>query len=339
MVPFTFQNAGNLAEAARQIDHNSSMAIAGGTTMLDLMKLNVLAPTRVVHVRDCLPKDVRVDGDRLVVGAAVTMADLADHPAVLQNAPAVRHSLILAASPQIRNMATIGGNLLQRTRSAYFRHVDFPQNAMPEMPGGADTSLMAVLGSGGRLVGMYPGDFAVTLVAFDGQVVLRRCEGQTRTVPAQDFYNVPAAGEFQYSVDVRPGELITHVEIPLGPTLANSFYMKVRERSSYAFALASCSVGMTIDDDQITAANVGLGGLGSIPWHSPEAEDALIGQSATDATFEKAAQAALAEADPPPGLEYKVPLARRTIVRAMQVLRDEGPPTDERLWAMQHGRG
>ncbi len=278
----------------------------------------------------------------LVIGAGCTMAKLADDPLVKNRFPVIRQSLILAASPQIRNMATIGGNLMQRTRSPYFRHPDMPLpqvsvSAKSESFGGdVDTSQMAVLGNGGRLVSMYPGDFGVAVVALNGELELTSQDG-SRMVKARQFYQVPDES-FQYTTAIRAGELITSVTIPITPAVKNSIYFKVRERSSYAFALASMAIGLQIDDGKISAANVGIGGLGSIPWHSAEAEQSLIGKPPTDDVFLAAAEAALAGANPPMGLQYKVTLAKRSMIRALQILRDQGPLDDEQLWSTQHGR-
>ncbi len=345
MIPFDYLQPATIGEAHTQLAEEGTMPLAGGTTLLDLMKLNVLTPSRVSFVKPVLNSAVTLLPEKkLTVGAGCTMSQLADHATVKDKLPAVRQSLILAASPQIRNMATIGGNLLQRTRSPYFRHTDMPID-IGDQGGvdrdGVDTSMMAILGNGGRLVGMYPGDFAVTLVAFKGNVVVSGEDGE-RKIAARDFYQLPQ-DNFQYTTALRDGELIVAVELPITRSLQQSLYLKVRDRSSYAFALASASVGLQLDgngdDATIVAANVGLGGVGSIPWTSPEAESALIGQPATDDTFVAAAEAALNSAEPPPGLEFKVPLAKRTLVRALQILRDQGPLGDQQLWAMQHGRG
>lgn len=349
MIPFSYHEPQSIAVACSKIDHSDTMAIAGGTTLVDLMKLNVLTPKSVVHVRKVLSSSVEQRDGLLVIGAACTMAELADHPLVMDKLPVVRQSLILAASPQIRNMATLGGNLLQRTRSAYFRHTDMPVELTTTQKlksadtitggfgDGVETSLLAVLGNNGKLVGMYPGDFAVTFVAFGGKLLLKSPDGE-RVVAAREFYQTPTDG-FQYTTSLKPNEVIQELQLPLGETLKNSLYLKIRERSSYAFALASCSVGLHMDGDRIKAAHVGLGGLASIPWHSVEAEQNLVGKVASDAVFAQAAKAALAEANPPSGLEFKVPLAKNTIVRALQILCDQGPLSDEQLWSMQHGRG
>ncbi len=184
---------------------------------------------------------------------------------------------------------------------------------------------------------MYPGDFAVTFIAFAGKLLLASPEGE-RSIAAREFFLAPS-DSFQYTTALKSNEVIKELHLPITETLKNSFYHKVRERSSYAFALASCSVGLQLDGDRIIAANLGLGGLAPIPWHSKEAEKALVGQIASDKTFAQAAEAALAEANPPSGLEFKVPLAKNTIVRALQTVRDNGPLNDEQLWAKQHGRG
>ncbi|WP_339897905.1 FAD binding domain-containing protein [uncultured Gilvimarinus sp.] len=339
MIPFDYHNAQTVKEAATLIDHRSVQAIAGGTTMIDLMKLNVLTPASVVHVRDALPSGVSSDGHSLNIGAATTMAELADAEKGGRAFPVIRQSLILAASPQIRNMATIGGNLLQRTRSPYYRHPDMPidGHTIKNHGEGVDTAMLAVLGNNGRLVGMYPGDFAISAVAFDAELELSNGEVKRR-IKARDFYQTPQQKEFQYSTKIKPNEVITSVIFPVSASLKNSYYFKIRERSSYAFALASAAVGLEIHNGAIRSANVGIGGLGSIPWHSKAAEQALIGQAPTDEVFRAAAQAALASAQPPAGLEYKVLLAKRTLERALQTLRDEGPLDDDALWARQHGR-
>ena len=254
-------------------------------------------------------------------------------------------------------MATIAGNLLQRTRSTYFRHPDMVaddvhadwgnQNGGDASEAKPDMTYAAVLGNEGRLVGTYPGDFAITLVAFDGTVQLAGPDG-ARTVAARDFYQTPRGNETQYTTQLNKGELITGITIPLSgdskALLQRSIYLKIRERSSYAFALASVAAGIVLDGDgpadqaTIRQARIGIGGLPSIPWHSKAAEEALVGQTASDETFRDAAETALAEARPPIGAEYKVKLAKRAVVRALQTLRDQGPLDDKQIWAMQHGR-
>lgn len=346
MIPFEYLQADDFDASARLVDHRESMALAGGTTLVDLMKLNVLTPARVVNIKSHLNSEIREKNEELMIGAGCSMTRLADHKTVREQFPALRQSLLLAASPQIRNMATIGGNLLQRTRSTYFRHVNMPSDAVvagdqdAEFGAGADSSNLAIMGHGGRLIGTYPGDFGIVLVAFNGTIHLKTAQGE-RTVPAREFYRLPDQST-EYSTVLQPNELITAVSVPLNAMTRNSIYLKVRERSSYAFALASAAVGLELVGQgaaaEIRTAVIGLGGLAPIPWYSSQAVTKLQKQKASDDSFRACANAALADAKPPSGAEFKVPLAKRSLVRALQILRDRGPMTDQQVWAMQHGR-
>ena len=346
MNPLKYAAPTKIEDACGASSDESAMLLAGGTTMIDLMKLNVLTPQSLVYIKPLLDAQIDVQKDQVTIGAGCTMSELADDENLRKMFPAIRHSLILAASPQIRNMATIGGNLLQRTRSTYYRHLDFPVHAAnvnsDELPfgEGADVSSLAILGNGAKLVGTYPGDFAVVLVAFNGEINIQGPVG-SRTIAAREFYELPNES-FSYSTVLQPGEIITSISLPITPMCSNSFYLKIRERSSYAFALASVAVGLELEgkgaEANIKYATLALGGLGSIPWYDPKAAEMLVGKKATDATFEATATAMLADANPPAGSEYKVKLAQNAIVRACQTLRDSGVPDDSQLWAFQHGR-
>ena len=348
MVPFRFTAAQSADVVPKRVgrasgDDRSSVAyLAGGTTVVDLMKLNVLTPASLVSVEPILSDEVTFADGTLSVGAGCTMADLADHRAVRERFPALRHSLLLAASPQIRNMATVGGNLLQRTRCPYFRHTDMrcnkrePGTGCGALEPRADRHLLAVLGVSDHCIANYPGDMAVAMAALDAVVHLTGADGD-RTVPLRDFHKLPGDTPHVETV-LKPGELITRVSIPASPVARNSWYLKVRERSSYAFALAGAAVGLELDGVAVGDCRIALGGMATKPWASEAAEDALRGKLATDDMFEVAANAALADADPPAGLEWKVTLAKRTVVRALKHLRDHGVPGDAELWAMQHGR-
>ena len=344
MIPFTFAPpAADAAAAASRTAAGPPVAfLAGGTTLADLMKLNVLTPDRVEYVLPVLSSEVEETDGELRVGAACTMAALADHPAVRERFPAVRHSLILAASPQIRHMATVAGNLLQRSRCPYYRHPEWEGVEPHPDPtaDGADRSMAAVLGVTAPYTPKYPGDFGAAAAAFDARVETVHPDGG-RTIPARDLHE-KASPAPHAEPKLRPGELITHVVLPKSPAAANSWYWKVRERSSYAFALASACVGLDLDGTGESAtvrdAKIGLGGVASRPWHAAEAEDALIGEPATDANFEAAAKAAFVSAKPPPGQEWKVTLGERTLAHALRRLRDRGVPDDRTLFAMQHGR-
>ncbi len=349
MKPFEFVEPRSQAEALQSFDERGSMWLAGGTTLVDLMKLNVLTPNKVISIKPLLDRTIQRKEDQLLIGAGSTMAEVADHALIRKHFPLVRHSLILAASPQIRNMATIGGNLLQRTRSPYFRHIDFATinaDVLPEgldraQAEGVDTSSMAILAHGGKLCGTYPGDFAIAFVALNGTLHLQGPDGD-RSLAAREFYTAPSDKSLQYRTQLKPGEIITAVSLPITAAAEHSYYFKVRERSSYAFALASAAVALELDGQgdqaKIVDVHVGLGGLATIPWASPAAEQVLRGQKATDAIFSEAAEAALKDAEPPAGLEWKVTLAKRVLVRTLKQLRVEAPPTDEQLFSAQHGR-
>ena len=344
MVPFTLEAPGDspAAVAARAAKTPAAAYLAGGTTMADLMKLNVLTPARVEYVRPALSSAIAETADGLRVGAACTMAALADHPAVRAKFPALRHSLILAASPQIRHMATVAGNLLQRSRCPYFRHPewrDAPPAPDPAAEGG-DRQMAAVLGVTAPYTPKYPGDMGAVMAAFDARVETVHPAGG-RAIPVRDLHEKDSP-EPHANLTLRPGELITHLVIPASPAAANSWYWKVRERSSYAFALASAAVGLELDGTgptaTVTDCKIGLGGVASRPWHAAGAEAALRGKPAGDANFDAAAKAAFADAKPPAGQEWKVTLGERTLAHALKYLRDEGPPDDAVLFAMQHGR-
>ena len=345
MIPFTLAPPADspAAAAARVAAEDGAAFLAGGTTLADLMKLNVLLPARLESVRPVLSSAIEETDGELRVGAACTMAALADHPAVRARFPAVRHSLILAASPQIRNMATVAGNLLQRSRCPYFRHPEWDRHEPTPDPtaDGADRGMAAVLGVVGEYTPKYPGDMAAAMAAFGAAVETVHPEGG-RSIAVRDLHVKDAPAPHAATV-LRQGELITHLVLPKSAAAANSWYHKVRERSSYAFALASAAVGLELDGEGASAtvrdAKIGLGGVASRPWHAAEAEDVLVGEPATDANFERAAEAAFASAQPPAGQAWKVTLGKRVLVRALVHLRDRGVPDDAALFAMQHGRG
>ena len=348
MIPFTLAPpADSAAAAAARVagaaaGDESAAFLAGGTTMADLMKLNVLLPTRVEYVKPVLSADVVEDGGALRIGAGCTMAALADHPAVRARFPALRHSLILAASPQIRHMATVAGNLLQRSRCPYYRHPEWDRHEPAPDPTaeGADRRMAAVLGVTAPYTPKYPGDMGAAMAGFGASVETVHPDGG-RTLAVADLHDKGSPAPHANPV-LRPGELITHVVVPLSAASANSWYCKVRERSSYAFALASAAVGLELDGDGeftvVKSVHIGLGGVASRPWRSAEAEDALIGEPATDTNFAAAAKAAFASAEPPAGQAWKVTLGERTLAHALRRLRDRGVPDDRALFAMQHGR-
>jgi xanthine dehydrogenase YagS FAD-binding subunit len=289
--------------------------LAGGTTLVDLMKLDVLTPRRVLDINDLPLRGINTS-DGLRLGALERMADIAAHPGVY---PAISKALLLSASQQLRNMASIGGNLMQRTRCSYFRDVTMPCNR--RVPGsgcpaiGGANRMHAILGTSDACVATHASDVAVALVALDAEVVLTSADG-TRTVALQDFYRLPGTTP-EVENDLRPGELITEVHVPRLDWAANSTYVKVRDRQSYEFALCSCAVALDVRDGRIVDARVAAGGVATVPWRLTAVEDALRGMPVTEQSFADAASVAAAGAHPLSGNEFKATLLKRTVVRAL----------------------
>jgi xanthine dehydrogenase YagS FAD-binding subunit len=289
--------------------------LAGGTTLVDLMKLNVMTPQHVLDINQVPLLGIET-GDGLRFGALERMADIAAHPGVY---PVISRALLLSASQQIRNMASIGGNLVQRTRCSYFRDVAVPCNKREPGSGcpaisGANR-MHAVLGTSDACVATHASDVAVALVALDAEVVLAAGDG-TRVVKLADFYREPGETP-EVENDLRPGELITEVRVPRLDWAANSTYVKVRDRQSYEFALCSAAVALDVRDGRIADARVAAGGVGTVPWRLPGVEAALRGAPVTQESFEAAASVAAEGARPLSANGFKLPLLRRTIVRAL----------------------
>jgi xanthine dehydrogenase YagS FAD-binding subunit len=289
--------------------------LAGGTTVVDLMKLNVLTPQHVLDING-LPLRGIDTSDGLRIGALERMSDIAAHPGVC---PAISRALLQSASQQLRNMASIGGNLLQRTRCTYFRDVNLPCNKREPgsgCPAVAGANRMhAVLGTSDSCVATHASDVAVVLVALDASVHLVSASG-SRTVRLADFYRLPGDTP-DVENDLRPGELITEVVVPRLDWAARSTYVKVRDRQSYEFALCSAAVALDLQGSRVVDARVAVGGVATVPWRLPAVEAALRGVPATVESFEKAASVATDGARPLAGNGFKVPLLKRTIVRAL----------------------
>ncbi|WP_037358952.1 FAD binding domain-containing protein [Amycolatopsis orientalis] len=289
--------------------------LAGGTTLVDLMKLDVLTPQHVLDIND-LPLRGIDTADGLRFGALERMGDIAAHPGVY---PAISRALLLSASQQLRNMASIGGNLMQRTRCSYFRDVAMPCNR--RSPGSGCSAITgvnrmhAIFGTSDSCVATHASDVAVALVALDAEVVLAGAEG-TRTVALADFYRQPG-GTPEIEHDLRPGELITEVRVPRLDWAENSTYVKIRDRQSYEFALCSAAVALDVRDGKIADARVAAGGVGTVPWRLPAVEEALRGAELTEDAFAAAAAVAAEGAKPLSGNVFKPSLLKRTIVRAL----------------------
>jgi xanthine dehydrogenase YagS FAD-binding subunit len=294
--------------------------VAGGTTLIDLMKLNVERPREIVDI-NILPLD-RVeptpDGG-LVVGALARNSDVARHPIVLRDYPVLSQALLSGASPQLRNMATTGGNLLQRTRCVYFRDIAHACNKREPGTGcsaiGGHNRMLAILGTSKDCIATNPSDQNVALTALESTIQIQGPSGQ-RSIPIHDFYLVPGSTPNRENL-LEPGEIITSVTLPPPIAGANSTYLKLRDRAAYEFALASAAIVMQISGGKIQHIRVALGGVGTKPWRSFEAEKALEGHSPDRATFVKAADVALRDAKPASENAFKVELSRRCIVRAL----------------------
>jgi len=324
MISFDYVTAADVESAVRAASAPSARFVAGGTTLIDLMKLGVERPTLLIDVNTIARRNAPIatvtdlPGGGLRLGALAHMSDVAWDARIRDRFPLVSQSLLLAASGQLRNMATMGGNILQRTRCAYFRDTATPCNKRE--PGSGCAALdgvnrtHAILGTSERCIATHPSDLAVALVALDATVNVRGAT--TRTIPFADFHLLP--GEHpEHETTLKPGELITSIDIPALAFAKRSLYLKVRDRASYAFALASAAVALDVQGGTIRGARVALGGVGTKPWRSHEAEHALIGKVANDASFKAAATAALAGAHPRKDNAFKVELAKRTLVRAL----------------------
>ena len=294
--------------------------IAGGTTLVDLMKLNVERPREIVDI-NILPLD-RVEpspNGGLIIGALVRNSDVAHHPTILRDYPVLSQALLSGASPQLRNMATTGGNLLQRTRCVYFRDTAHACNKREPGTGcsaiGGHNRMLAILGTSKDCIATNPSDQNVALTALEATIQIQSPKGK-RSVPIHDFYLVPGSTPNRENV-LEPGEIITSVTLPSPIAGANSTYLKLRDRAAYEFALASAAIVMQVSGGKIRHIRVALGGVGTKPWRSFEAEKALEGHAPDRATFVKAAEAALRDAKPASENAFKVELSRRCIVRAL----------------------
>lgn len=327
MRPFEYIQATEPAQAVATVTADPDADyLAGGTTELDLMlKDGILSPDRLVDITRLPLKWITADEAAIRVGATTTMEELAADPVVSARLPLVREALLRSASVQLRNMATIGGNLLQRTRCRYFRDptVDACNKRVPGTGCAAVTGparMHAILGASKNCIALNASDLAVSLVTLDTIVHILGPSG-VRRVPLTEFYTEPGDTPDVENV-LTHGELITEIEIPLLPSRAQSLYLKVRDRTSYEFALASAAVAVVLDDRLIREARIGLGGVGTVPWRAFDAEQVLRDAPANDETFRAAAGAAVRDPFTVPGTAFKVELAKRTLVRALRTATD-----------------
>ena len=326
MRPFAYERAEDAALAARhptgQGQTDAKVAfLAGGTTLIDLMKLDVLRPEQVVDITPLKVRhgEIEATAEGLRLGAFASMAAVEDHPDVKRDYPAVAQSLMLAASPQLRNMATLGGNVLQRTRCPYYRDPSWSA-CNKRTPGSGCAAIKgfnrqnAVLGVDDACIAQYPGDFGVVLAAFGAEVELIG-PGGARRIPFTSLHR--PAGQPHLEHTLQPGEVIVAFRIPGGVVARRSTYLKIRDRQSYEFAIASAAVGLDLSGGVVNAARIGLGGVAYRPWRAEAAEAALVGKSLTEDSARAAAEIAFKGAVTHGDNDYKPDLGRRTLVRAL----------------------
>ena len=297
--------------------------IAGGTNLLDLMKLQIETPEKLVDISrlDLTAIEESPDGG-LTIGALVPNSDLAADPRVIKGYPVLSRALLAGASGQLRNKASTGGNLLQRTRCYYFYDTAMPCNKRAPGSGcaaqGGFNRILAILGTSETCIATHPSDMAVAMRALDATIVTLKPGGDRRRISIHDFYRLP--GDTPHiETELEPGELITHVALPPAPH-GRQLYRKVRDRASYAFALVSVAAIIAVEDGKIRSAALAFGGLGTMPWRDPKVEAALVGQAPSTAAFEAAADALLARAKGHGSNDFKIPLARRVLIACLRDL-------------------
>lgn len=323
MHSFDYDRADSLDTALQLGKQPGARFVAGGTNLLDLIKAGVERPQRLVDVGR-LPLasiDATPDGG-IRIGAMVGNADAADHPLISAHYPLLQAALLAGASPQLRNMATIGGNLMQRTRCHYFYDIGF--DACNKRDPGSGCAARdgvqrqhAILGASEHCIATHPSDMCVALLALDATVVVRSVDGERR-MPLQDFHRLPGATP-ERDTNLEPGELIVAVELPPSRWGGHCHYLKVRDRASYAFALVSVAAALQLDGGIVRAARIVLGGVAHKPWRAQAAEQALLDRPLDEAALRRTAALALQGARPYPGNAFKVELAQRAVIRALSI--------------------
>jgi xanthine dehydrogenase YagS FAD-binding subunit len=323
VIELAYARAADAADAIRRAEGEDAKYLGGGTNLVDLMRETVEIPSALVDVTGLSAEIAETDDGGLMIGAAARNTAVAEHAAVRTRYPVLTRAIVAGASAQIRNMATVGGNLVQRTRCPYFYDTE-GSRCNKRSPGeGCDAiegfnRIHAILGASPACVATHPSDMCVALAALDAVVHLQGRSGE-RTVAVCDLHRLPGDRPDVETV-LEPGELITAVQLPASELAARSTYRKVRDRSSYAFALVSVAAALELDGDAIADARLALGGVAPKPWRAWRAEEALRGRPATEATFLQAADAELADARPLAGNAFKVELTRRTVAAVLQQL-------------------
>src|ERR687895_102758 len=321
MRPFKYTRAHEVSAAVGAVAANPhARFLAGGTNLLDLMKEDVERPDELVDLTRLKLTEIKRTRDGVSIGALATNTDTANHSLIRRNYPLLTQAIVAGASGQLRNMATNGGNLMQRTRCQYFYDTAMPCNKREPGTGcGAFEGLNrihAIFGWSDKCVATYPGDMANALYALDAVVRVRGANGRERTIPVNDFHRLPGDTP-ERDNNLQHGELIVAIDLPKSNFAKNSYYLKVRDRASYAFALVVVAAALELDGNNVRQARVVLGGVAHKPWRSREAEAALAGQPVSVESFRQAAELALRDAKPLAHNGYKVELGKRAIVRSL----------------------
>lgn len=333
MRPFTYTRANDATSAIKLLTENpNARFLAGGTNLLDLMKEDVERPNTLIDISDLGLAEVKsiangVNKGGVSMGGLGKNTDAANHPLIRQHYPLLTQAILAGASGQLRNMATNGGNLLQRTRCPYFYEVSMPCNKRAPGTGcGAREGINrmhAIFGWSDQCVAVYPSDMAVALAALDAVVHVRNAAGQERQIPIADFHRLPG-NQPEKDTNLVHGELITAIELPPNRLADKSYYLKVRDRASYAFALVSVAAALETEGAMIKQARIAMGGVAHKPWRALKAEQLLVGKEATEANFNQAAAAVMADAKPLAHNAFKVELGKRSIVLALQTAMNGG---------------
>jgi xanthine dehydrogenase YagS FAD-binding subunit len=326
MEPFAYAAAASADTAIARAAGRGAEFIAGGTDMLQLLQERVRAPAELIDINELPLRGIERQGDHIRIGALTRMAELADHPEIRTHFPAVAEALLASASGQVRNMASIGGNLLQRTRCLYFRDVATPCNK--RQPGSGcpaqdgHNRLNAILGGSSQCIATHASDLAVALVAFGAEVELQDARG-TRRLALDALYRLPGDTPHIETV-LEPGELITAVLLPVCDAARRSAYLKIRDRGSFEWAVVSVAAGLALEGDRIKEARIAVGGVATKPWRLPEIEAALRGRSVDAALFRAVAARAGDGAVLRAGNGFKLALMRRAVARALEQIGEAG---------------
>ena len=328
MRPFVYTKKEDAAESIKAVSENANAQfLAGGTNLIDLMKEDVARPDELVDITRLNFAQIKTVGSGVSIGGLAKNTDTANHPLIRQDFPLLTMAILAGASGQIRNMATNGGNLNQRTRCSYFYDTAMPCNKREPGTGcGAlegINRMHAIFGWSEDCVAVHPSDMCIALIALDATVTVQKTDGTTRTIPFADYHRLPGDTP-EIDNNLEHGELITSIEIPKNNFAANSYYLKVRDRASYAFALVSVAAGLEMNGKKIKTARIAMGGVAHKPWRALEAEKFLNGKEATEANFKAAADLEMKAAKPLEHNKFKVELGKRAIVRGLMMAMNGG---------------